>query len=664
MNDRFSGGTGGISVGLCQINEGFARQNYFPLSVGLLHAYVLRHAPDAQRYRFLTPIYRRKSLDDMLEALKGAHVAGFSAYVWNQNVSLELARGLKAFNPNVLIVFGGPQIPRHPEAFLREHPWVDVVCHGEGEATFLGILERYPVREWSGINGVSWLGDDGTFRQTPHQARITDLNRIPSPYLDGVFDSLIASERDVEWLGLWETNRGCPFSCSFCEWGDKSFSRLCYFDLERLRLELEWFARRKVEFIFCCDSNFGLAERDLQITDMVIETKKRFGYPKAFSVQSAKNATERIYTIQKRLNDHGLSKGVLLALQSVNPLTLDYVRRRNISLETFDQLQRRFKRDGIATFTDLIIGLPGETYETFADGVSTIIARGQHNRIQFINLSILGNAEMAEPAYRERHGLEAVRSRIINTHGARDPAADDVVETQDLVIATATMPRDDWVRTRVFSWMTALLHFDKVLQVPLVVLHERTGLSYRELIETLIACDRSRYPGLGETVAYFETRAREIQAGGPEYRHAPEWLNIWWPDDEYMLIRLDVEGRLEKFLAEACECLRTTLVERKAVFEQDLLLAAAELNRLMIKQPFLAQDIEVELGSNVWEIYQGVLLGRPVAVETGVFRYRIDRHTERWDSWEDWCRRVVWYGNKKGAYLYGLERLVPEGVPV
>lgn len=652
-------GRGSITVGLCQISESFGSQNYLPLSVGLLQAYVLRHAPDPRRYRFLAPVYRRSSLDGMTTMLQEADIAAFSVYVWNQNISLELARRLKARNPGVLIVMGGPQIPHNAEAFLREHPWVDVVCHGEGEAIFLDVLERYPAREWSGLEGVSFLAE-GRYVQGNHRPRMTDLAQVPSPYLAGVFDGLVAAERDTEWLGLWETNRGCPFSCTFCEWGDKAFNRLCHFDLDRLRAELEWFARHRVEFIFCCDSNFGLADRDLQIAEMVVETKKRHGYPRAFSVQSAKNATERIYAIQKLLSDQGLSKGVLLALQSVNPATLDHVKRRNISLDTFDQLQRRFKQDGIATFTDLIIGLPGETYESFVEGVSTIISKGQHNRIQFINLSILGNAEMAEPEYRRRFGLEVVRSRIINIHGSRGADGDGIEEMQDLVIATASMPRPDWVRTRVFSWMTALIHFDKLLQVPLVVLHERTGIAYRDLLEAFVALDRRQYPVLGEIVTFFEKRAGEIQDGGPEYYQAPEWLGIWWPDDEYTMIRLCAGGQLAAFYEEAERLLQEVLKKRGLACEPELLHACTELNRCLIRMPFQTQDLDLLCSHNVWEIYQSGLLGQPVTVSDQCHAYRVDRHSETWDSWEDWCRRVIWYGNKKGAYLY---RLAPGAGP-
>ena len=157
-----------------------------------------------------------------------------------------------------------------------------------------------------------------------------------------------------------------------------------------------------IEYIFCCDANFGILSRDVDIASCVAETKKRCGYPQALSVQATKNATERAYNTQKILADAGLNKGVDIALQSMDPTTLKSIKRGNISTETYQELQRRFTRDNVETYTDLILGLPGETYESLTNAVSTIIDNGQHNRIQFNNLSVLPNAEMGDPEYQKK----------------------------------------------------------------------------------------------------------------------------------------------------------------------------------------------------------------------------------------------------------------------
>jgi radical SAM superfamily enzyme YgiQ (UPF0313 family) len=640
-----------IKVGLVQINNSFSNQNYLPYSVGLLQAYVQKYAKDPQRYEFGLPIYCRLSIAKALEHLRDHHIVAFSTYVWNIKISLEIARRLKQENPETLVVFGGPQVPDRAEAFLRQNPFIDLVCHNEGEAVFLDVLENFPARNWQEIGSISYLRSDGSFVHSPRRERLDDLSLIPSPYLAGVFEPLIQANPQEEWIALWETNRGCPFSCTFCDWGSATQSKVYTFDQERLFREVDWFAEHKIQFVFCCDANFGILPRDLDIARYVAEKKQKTGYPVALSVQNTKNATERSYQVQKLLADAGLNKGVTIAMQSLDSSTLKSIKRHNISLSSFQELQRRFTRDQVETYTDIILGLPGETYDSFFDGVSQAIENGQHNRIQFNNLSILPNAEMGDPDYQKQYGMVTVESRIVNIHGSLVESEDEIFETQQLVIATAATPKEDWCKTRSLSWMVALLHFDKLLQIPLIVLHEVCSFSYRELFEVFMEQDLSEFPVLSEIRAFFWEKARDIQTGGEEYCKSAEWLNIWWPADEYIFIKLSVEGKLDAFYQEAEKLLNQFLSDRfiqiPAILHEAIL-----LNQSLVNQPFQTKDLTLELSYNLWEFYQAVRQGAKVPVEAQPLRYHIDRTSRSIHNWDDWYREIVWYGNKKGAYLY------------
>src|ERR1700741_1237669 len=150
---RAAAGRGPLNVGLVQINNSFSGQNYLPYSIACLRSYVRAHAPDASRYTFLPMIYKRMPTRDIGAQMRGADIVGFSTYVWNANISLEAARRLKAERPEILIAFGGPQVPDKPEAFLRQHRFIDIAIHNEGERTFLSVLERLPERDWQGLTG-------------------------------------------------------------------------------------------------------------------------------------------------------------------------------------------------------------------------------------------------------------------------------------------------------------------------------------------------------------------------------------------------------------------------------------------------------------------------------------------------------------------------------
>ncbi len=641
-----------LTIGLVQINNSFSGQNYLPYSVALLQTYTEHNSADPTRYRFLLPLFKRVRIADAVDQLVDADVVGFSTYAWNGRFSLEIARRLKARNPNVLIIFGGPHVPDQPEAFMRANPFIDIAVHNEGEAIFLRILESLPARDWATLAGVSFIGADGSFTRNANGARFRDLDDVPSPFLDGAFDRLMAANPNESWIGLWETNRGCPFRCTFCDWGSATAAKVTKFGEERLFKEVDWFAKKKIEYIFCCDANFGIQKRDVDIAQYVAKVKQETGFPRALSVQNTKNATERAYETQKILSDAGLNKGVALSMQSVDPTTLEAIKRDNISLDTYMELQRRFTRDRVETYSDLILGLPGETHESFLHGVNLLIENGQHNRIQFNNLSILPNAEMGAPAYQGKYGMKTVESLIINIHGERVELDDDVHEVQDLVIATAAMPLADWRRTRSFCWMTALLHFDKLFQIPLLLAHSISGMAYRDMVEGFIGADAVKYPTIAGIARFFEDEALSIQQGGAEYVFSKEYLNIFWPADEYIFIKLTAEQKFDVFYREAAQLLLEMLRAHGTKSPLDAIEEAIRLNGALVRQPFVKDDVTLQLNYDLLGFWQNMRNGEPAALEAKSMVVKIDRSSKPYDDFQTWCREVVWWGNKKGAYLY------------
>ena len=86
---------------------------------------------------------------------------------------------------------------------------------------------------------------------------------IPSPYLAGYFDEIVDEMREqgLEPYALWETNRGCPYSCTFCDWGSATMTKVRKFSLERAKAEAKWFSDKKIKAVYNCDANFGIFPR-------------------------------------------------------------------------------------------------------------------------------------------------------------------------------------------------------------------------------------------------------------------------------------------------------------------------------------------------------------------------------------------------------------------
>ena len=100
-----------IKIGTIQVNNSFSGQNYLPLSLGFLVSYAEMHCKNFNDFEFLNPIYKRVPIKDAVEQYKDCDIVAFSVYVWNNNISMRIAKALKEVNPNILTLVGGCHIP-------------------------------------------------------------------------------------------------------------------------------------------------------------------------------------------------------------------------------------------------------------------------------------------------------------------------------------------------------------------------------------------------------------------------------------------------------------------------------------------------------------------------------------------------------------------------
>src|SRR3989344_646053 len=677
-----------INIGLIQLNNSFSEQCYFPLSVGMNQIYAQTYLSYPDYFRFLLSLYTFMPIEEALEKLSDADLLAISLYVWNFENSMAIAREFKRRYPDRLVIVGGPHVPDSKkqfqrikktdprpdelkrkrmgmtEKFHRNHPYIDIAVHGEGERVFRHILEQVAIdglANKSNLPSISYIDNEGIFRHNPKLERMHDLSGVPSPYLSGTFDALLTAYPDQKWIAMWETDRGCPYQCTYCDWGGAIEDKVSLFPIDRVMQEAWWFANKRVPYIFIANANFGLPKQDVQIAQTLADAKLATGFPEGISVQNAKNPKPHSFVALEILEKAGLNKATVMSIQSKNFDTLKAVRRENMKTEDYQGIQKELRAKGVYTMTDYILGMPMETYESVLNGVSEIIEDGQHDRIQFNNLSILPNAEMGDPEYQEEYGMEMVRTPITNIHGKKNASISGIEEYQELVIATNTMPREAWIKTRSFCYMVGLIYFNKLLQIPIMILHEVYGIPYRRIFETFMdnSVDSDKFPVFKEILDFFQEFSRGIQNGtNEEFFHSKECLDILWPPDEYAFIKVCKDGKIRQFYEEAEKMMLDLL---KPDQTPEPLLDAVKLNSLLIKLPFQTTDLEINLSYNVWEVYKAARIEQKLELQRGIYNYHVDRTTKsmsshinaRWDSWEEWYEKMVWWCNRGGAYLYG-----------
>ena len=191
-----------MRIASAQPNFRYGDQTHYPYSIGCLLSYAkTQHANlDIQPCFVL-----REHLYDYIERASQCDLLLVSNYVWNWSINVELAREVKGRNPQLRVVFGGPQVPNDPTGFFDTYPFVDVLVHSEGELSASSVI------------GGALSGPGITTRDHCSQPpqRLGDLMSLPSPYLDGTIDQLTSNITGIRWVATWETNRGCPYSCTF-----------------------------------------------------------------------------------------------------------------------------------------------------------------------------------------------------------------------------------------------------------------------------------------------------------------------------------------------------------------------------------------------------------------------------------------------------------------
>jgi radical SAM superfamily enzyme YgiQ (UPF0313 family) len=383
-----------------------------PLSLGYIKATAyadpaIRSAADIQICTFRGSATASEIIHSLLSQ-DPPDILGFSVCGWNLYRFIAVAEVYRQVKPDGWIVMGGPHVADQAEQLCRRYPAVDVVVNGEGEFIFRDILHAYlgglSKNELDQIPGISFQRD-GRVVSTAERERIADLNDIPSPFLEGILPFRDPNGQAIYDVALLETNRGCPYKCSFCYWGGAIGQKVRAFSRERLRAELELFAREGVESIALCDANMGMLPGDEDFVDDVIRMKERYGYPLNIESSWAKHKGERFYSIVRKMKRAGLKGSFTLALQSLDDKALENMHRKNMKLNAFEDLARWLQAEGLDTYAELIWGLPGETSDTFIAGYDRLSEFV--SRIATYPLLVLPNTDLDRN--REDYGLVTMR---------------------------------------------------------------------------------------------------------------------------------------------------------------------------------------------------------------------------------------------------------------
>ena len=442
----------------------------FPINIGYIKSYLLKfhgEALDVQLFKYP---------NDLIEAVRRQppDMLGLSNYAWNEDLDLKLIAHFKSAFPNMVTVLGGPNLNAPPidtrirqnehlsvidqsedslTPLFRNNPDVDFYVIRKGEPGFLNLLNRYldsggslRAMKQSPIEGVAFL-NGATIRgkDTPRM----DLADIPSPYLSGIMDEFFREPL----IPNLETDRGCPYPCTFCVWGDLEFQKMDIFPFDRIKDELHYISGKvketnKTNILCLSNANFGIIKHDIEYAKVIKQLSVENGYPRHVTTFWAKNKPDGITEIAEILGGELVS--VDASLQSTNPETLKATKRDNISQDAYKHFLSYLNKKSIDSDAELIVGLPEETRESHRGALKELFEMRAGHLINY-NCRILKGSEMSLDRDLEKYGVKT-KFRLIDTQfGEYDGFR--AFESEEMVKCNNTMSEEDLFYFRRLHWL-------------------------------------------------------------------------------------------------------------------------------------------------------------------------------------------------------------------
>jgi anaerobic magnesium-protoporphyrin IX monomethyl ester cyclase len=344
---------------------------------------------------------------------KQPDVLGFSCYIWNIEETIGIIRMVRKIMPNTQIVLGGPEVSYDTEYWMKRVPEVDFIVMGEGEETFLHLLQELnSSRKYHFVYGLAYRKNEEIILN-PGRPKL-NLNDIPSPHRFAEDIPSLANR-----VVYFETSRGCPFSCQFCLSSIEVGVR--YFDMERTKADLLYLIKSGAKLIKFVDRTFNI-KRDYAMEIFLFLIDNHGGCVFQFEITADIMRPE----VLDFLSEHAPA-GVFrfeIGVQSTNDLTNSLVQRK----QNFTKLTRTVtmvKNSGkIDQHLDLIAGLPEENYDSFRKTFNDVFALGPEE-LQLGFLKMLRGTGLRADA--EKYGY------VYMDHAPYEILGNDLLPFDDLI---------------------------------------------------------------------------------------------------------------------------------------------------------------------------------------------------------------------------------------
>ena len=411
---------------------------------------------------------------------------GMSNYVWNSSLSYSICKFAKKINPSTLCILGGPQFPGGTGArkientsqdktydksldFLLKRPAVDFYAFSDGEVAFLELIKQFINKNFSvdlmkdkdiPIRGCASISNDGKkllvgnfIPRIGLEGSVKNQGRdiIPSPYLSGSLDKFL----NGAFKPSFETARGCPFLCTFCDQGLEK-NKITTFSTERLSQEMMYVGEKMSKIkqgtksVSIFDDNWGLFEKDADLADQILKVIEKYDWPLYIEAHTPKSNWDRFLRINDKLKNR-VELG--LSMQSLSIDVLKNIKRNNWTKEQYIAFTKEIHKRGKPTSTEMIVPLPGETEESYYEGIKFLM--DQNVTAGTYTTMMLIGAELGRDAAIKKYEMKSKFRILPKQFGEYD--GEKVFEIEQCCVATNSMAFQSYLNCRNYSFIVHLI---------------------------------------------------------------------------------------------------------------------------------------------------------------------------------------------------------------
>jgi radical SAM superfamily enzyme YgiQ (UPF0313 family) len=438
-----------------------------------------------------------EKITETLIQLKPA-VFAISLYVWNYKLSHRVAEWVKTNIPNCLVISGGPhQYFKHDINWFKDKWYIDASLPGDsyGEICFQEILDNYNNGQvdWDLVTDIRYPSTKNRHISVSKKAmtrgdkKYYDYDYAPYAeqlkYIEDFVEKQNQLFPEATILALLETTRGCPYGCTYCDWGGGTSTTVIKRSLENIKRDIDALKTIYLDFLYIGDANFGIfEERDIAIIEHLIDrpfwSKQRFkiGYGGFAKTENRLDTIKRIVELDVGA---GLSqqKEIKISMQTLDAEVLKNIDRKNIPLDKqLAALEPIAKNNKLPMYVEIILGLPGMTLEKFYTDLD--ILGNQRLSLQFFEWILLPETPAYAREYREQFGIKAVDK----LNGWTDF---ELHSQATIVIETKSFSSDDYLQMLLSASLYRLLIQGGFLKKTVEdILHK--DISVGQLIRTII----------------------------------------------------------------------------------------------------------------------------------------------------------------------------------